>query len=182
MTTLWWVWEIEGSAPSAQSCSDSGLKLFQDQKGQMWLGNACKIWSGYHCSYFCTSAWHEQWFTLCDFQLELHEKCMSKLRGEKCVTFRSDLPHTCRKKTHKCQVPFREGIGKVWWQRTKTSWFGKEAWLCLDSATSCWCWAVGTGKLFHGIQFVWDHCHSSAETSSVLKCSINREELWSFSF
>lgn len=77
--------------------------------------------------------------------------------GETCVTSRSDLPHTWREKNDKCQVPFREGIGKVWLQRTKTSWFEKEAWLCLDSATSCWCWAVGTWKLFHGIQFIWEH-------------------------
>lgn len=51
-------------------------------------------------------------FTLCDLQLELHEKCMSKLRGEKCVTLRRDLPHTCRKKIINVKYPLGKELEK----------------------------------------------------------------------
>lgn len=49
---------------------------------------------------------------------------MSKLRGEKCVTFRRDLPHTCRKKIINVKYPLGKEL-ENWWQREKTSCFEK---------------------------------------------------------
>lgn len=102
-----------GSAPSAQPCSDSGLKLFQDQKGKNMVGKCLLrfgVVSTVHVSLYLPGT--SSSFILCDLQLELHEKCMSKQGGEMYNFQKGSASHLHKKNIINVKYPLGKELEK----------------------------------------------------------------------